>query len=76
MSTRILLVEDEPGIVQVIIDLLESESQVEETAADGDAGPELVCSGFFGTLLLDVILPDTPGWKSATAPASKAARVS
>jgi two-component system alkaline phosphatase synthesis response regulator PhoP len=61
MSARILLVEDEPGIVQVLVDLLEAEGHVVETAADGDTGLELACSGSFDLLLLDVMLPGISG---------------
>ncbi|MGL5016504.1 MAG: response regulator transcription factor, partial [Luteolibacter sp.] len=61
MSARILLVEDEPGIVQVLVDLLEAEGHVVETAADGNAGLDLACSGAFDLLLLDVMLPGISG---------------
>jgi two-component system alkaline phosphatase synthesis response regulator PhoP len=61
MSARILLVEDEPGIVQVLVDLLEAEGHVVETAADGNTGLELACSGAFDLLLLDVMLPGISG---------------
>jgi two-component system alkaline phosphatase synthesis response regulator PhoP len=61
MSARILLVEDEPGIVQVLVDLLEAEGHVVESASDGRTGLELACSGSFDLLLLDVMLPGISG---------------
>ncbi len=61
MSARILLVEDEPGIVQVLVDLMEAEGHVVETAADGNTGLELACSGSFDLLILDVMLPGISG---------------
>jgi two-component system alkaline phosphatase synthesis response regulator PhoP len=61
MSARVLLVEDEPGIVQVLVDLLEAEGHVVETAADGNTGLALACSGSFDLLVLDVMLPGISG---------------
>jgi two-component system alkaline phosphatase synthesis response regulator PhoP len=61
MNARVLLVEDEPGIVQVLVDLLEAEGHVVETAADGDAGLQLACIGSFDLLILDVMLPGLSG---------------
>ena len=61
MSARVLLVEDEPGIVQVLVDLLQAEGHVVETAADGDAGLRLACGGFYDLLILDVMLPGLSG---------------
>jgi two-component system alkaline phosphatase synthesis response regulator PhoP len=61
MSARVLLVEDEPGIVQVLVDLLEAEGHVVETAGDGETGLQLACSGSFDLLILDVMLPGLSG---------------
>ena len=38
MSSRILLVEDEPGLVLTVSDLLTAEGYEVETAGDGEAG--------------------------------------
>ncbi|MEY3898318.1 MAG: hypothetical protein RLZZ214_3839 [Verrucomicrobiota bacterium] len=61
MKARILLVEDEPGIVQVLVDLLEAEGHVVETADDGDTGLRLACGDSFDLLILDVMLPGLSG---------------
>jgi two-component system alkaline phosphatase synthesis response regulator PhoP len=61
MSARILLVEDEKGIVQILTDLLESEGHLVETAADGDTGLQMACSKAFDLLILDVMLPGLSG---------------
>ncbi len=61
MSARVLLVEDEPGIVQVLADLLEAEGHVVETAGDGETGLQLACGGSFDLLILDVMLPGLSG---------------
>lgn len=61
MNARILLVEDEPGIVQVLGDLLRAEGHVVEFAGDGDTGLDLACGGSFDLLILDVMLPGLSG---------------
>ena len=61
MSPRILLVEDEPGIVRVLVDLLETEGHVVDTAEDGDKGLKMACSGSYDLLILDVMLPGLSG---------------
>jgi two-component system, OmpR family, alkaline phosphatase synthesis response regulator PhoP len=38
MSSRLLLVEDEPGLVVTLSDLLAAEGYEVETATNGDAG--------------------------------------
>lgn len=63
MNSRILLVEDEPGIVQVLVDLLQAEGHVVETAGDGDSGLKLACAGGFDLLILDVMLPGLSGFE-------------
>jgi len=61
MSSRILLVEDEPGLVLTISDLLTAEGYEVETAGDGDAGLAKAESGNFDLMILDVMLPKRTG---------------
>lgn len=61
MSSRILLVEDEAGIVQVLTDLLVAEGHTVESAGDGDTGLQRVSGGNFDLLILDVMLPGLSG---------------
>ncbi len=61
MSSRILLVEDEPGLSLTLTDLLEGEGHQVETAADGIAGLEKGSSGDFDLIILDVMLPGKSG---------------
>ena len=63
MSARILLVEDEPGIVQILSDLLRAEGHTVETAADGNAGLPQALGGNFDVLILDVMLPGMTGFE-------------
>jgi two-component system alkaline phosphatase synthesis response regulator PhoP len=62
MNSRILLVEDEPGLVVTISDLLSSESYQVEVASDGEAGLARAASGEFDLILLDVMLPKKGGF--------------
>jgi two-component system, OmpR family, alkaline phosphatase synthesis response regulator PhoP len=62
MSKRILLVEDEPGLVLTLTDRLMSEGYTVETARDGETGFELASSESFDLILLDVMLPRKNGF--------------
>ncbi len=61
MSSRILLVEDEPGLALTVCDLLTIEGYEVETAADGDSGLAKASAGKFDLLILDVMLPKKNG---------------
>ena len=63
MSSRILIVEDEPGILLVIADLLRAEGHVVETASEGKAGLRLATEQKFDLLILDVMLPGLNGFE-------------
>jgi two-component system alkaline phosphatase synthesis response regulator PhoP len=63
MNSRILLVEDEPGVALVVADLLRSEGHLVEHAADGKRGMRLATEGNFDLLVLDVMLPGLGGFE-------------
>jgi two-component system alkaline phosphatase synthesis response regulator PhoP len=63
MSSRILIVEDEPGILLVIADLLRAENHDVETAAEGKAGLSHALEQKFDLLILDVMLPGLNGFE-------------
>ncbi len=63
MSSRILLVEDEPGLVMTLTDLLRAEGHQVEAALDGNRGRELALQGRFDLLILDVMLPGLDGFE-------------
>ena len=63
MSSRILIVEDELGILLVIADLLRAESHVVETATDGNTGLGRATEQKFDLLILDVMLPGLDGFE-------------
>jgi two-component system, OmpR family, alkaline phosphatase synthesis response regulator PhoP len=66
VSSRILLIEDEPGLVLTITDLLEGEGYEVESAQDGEAGlaRALDCQRDkrFDLVVLDVMLPRKNGF--------------
>jgi len=57
MGSRILLVEDEPGLRLTLTDRLESEGYEVGTAADGDEGLARATTEPFDLVILDVMLP-------------------
>ena len=59
---RILLVEDEPGLVLTLTDRLSKEGYSVERAADGESGLERATREAFDLLLLDLMLPRMSGF--------------
>jgi two-component system, OmpR family, alkaline phosphatase synthesis response regulator PhoP len=62
---RILLVEDEKGLIVTLTDRLESEGFAVVSAADGKSGFELASSEQFDLIILDVMLPKKNGYDIA-----------
>ena len=60
--SRLLLVEDEPGLVMTLTDRLIAEGHEVETATDAPSGLELASTGAFDAILLDVMLPGGNGF--------------
>ena len=62
MGKRLLLVEDEPGLVLTLTDRLTREGYAVETSADGESALERAASEPFDLVLLDVMLPRLNGF--------------
>jgi two-component system alkaline phosphatase synthesis response regulator PhoP len=62
MTHRILLVEDEPGLVMTLTDRLTSEGYAVETAMDASTGLARATNQPFDLILLDVMLPGGSGF--------------
>ncbi len=62
MSKRILLIEDEPGLVLTLSDRLRSEGYTVEAVSDGEAGLERASVEPFDLIVLDVMLPRKNGF--------------
>ena len=62
MTSRILLVEDEPGVRLTVEDRLKSEGYAVECAVDGDEGSKRATNEAFDLVILDVMLPKRSGF--------------
>src|SRR4029077_17504571 len=62
MTSRILLVEDEPGVRLTVEDRLKSEGYAVECAADGDEGSKRAVNEPVDLVILDVMLPKRSGF--------------
>ncbi|HKS27179.1 MAG TPA: response regulator transcription factor [Pyrinomonadaceae bacterium] len=63
MADRLLLVEDDPGLVMALADLLSAEGYQVETASDGLQGLERASNEErFDLIILDVMLPGKSGF--------------
>jgi len=58
---RVLLVEDEPGIVDFVRRGLEAEGFAVQAALDGPEGERLALAGGFDVVMLDLMLPGRSG---------------
>ena len=63
MSSRILLVEDEPGLVMTLSDLLAAEGHEVESATDGISGLARATAEPFDLVILDIMLPGKSGFE-------------
>ena len=59
---RLLLVEDEPGLVMTLTDRLTREGYAVEASIDGESGLERASAEAFDLVLLDVMLPRLGGF--------------
>src|SRR6202162_3748373 len=59
----ILLIEDEPGLVMTITDLLSADRHRVESVSDGDAGLAKATKEKFALIILDVMLPKKTGFE-------------
>lgn len=62
MNSRVLLVEDEPGLVLTLSDRLAKEGYAVATAADGEEGLKRATTESFDLVILDVMLPGKSGF--------------
>jgi DNA-binding response OmpR family regulator len=58
---RILLVEDDESVAQVLEKVLTDEHYVVDVAPDGDTGWQLVSAAHYDLVVLDIILPKSDG---------------
>lgn len=63
MSARILIIEDEPGLVMALADMLAAEGYEVEAAQDGPGGLRKALEGRHDLIILDVMLPGMNGFE-------------
>ena len=63
MNSRILLVEDEPGLVLTLSDRLRSEGYSVDALYEGTGVVEYAARNHFGLIILDVMLPGKSGFE-------------
>ena len=63
MSVKILLVEDEPGLVLTLSDLLSAEGYDVEAEADGPGALSKALASRYDLIILDVMLPGKSGFE-------------
>ena len=61
MERRVLLIEDEQGLVMTLSDRLSSEGYAVESALDGETGLALATERAFDLIILDIMLPKKDG---------------
>src|SRR4029077_14465468 len=61
MDRRLLLIEDEPGLVMTLTDRLAEEGFAVESCGDGETGLAQAASGAYDLIVLDVMLPRKSG---------------
>jgi two-component system alkaline phosphatase synthesis response regulator PhoP len=61
-AKRLLLIEDEPGLVRTLTDRLRSEGYEVQSASDGPSGLERATRERWDVILLDVMLPGASGF--------------
>ena len=54
---KILIVEDEEGLREALMRTLTGEGYLADGAADGEEGYQLICTGLYDLVLLDIMLP-------------------
>ena len=59
---KILIIEDEEGLIITLTDRLRNEGFETVSASDGEAGYKLACEQRFDLILLDVMLPKKNGY--------------
>ncbi|MBI1787556.1 MAG: response regulator, partial [Acidobacteria bacterium] len=61
MGPKILLVEDEPGLVMTLTDRLQGEGYLVDSAMDGESGLTQASGNAYDLIILDVMLPRKSG---------------
>ncbi|HQA47114.1 MAG TPA: response regulator, partial [Bacillota bacterium] len=61
-KVRVLVVDDEPGIREIIKEYFEPEGFIVDQAADGVEALELFKKSRYSLVILDIMMPKADGW--------------
>lgn len=62
MKTKVMIVDDEPDVLESLKQVLKSQEYDVITASDGFECLKKVEEGFKGIILMDIMMPDMTGW--------------
>lgn len=62
-NRKILIIEDESGLILTLTDRLEKEGYIIESESDGIKGEEKAMKNFYDCILLDIMLPGRDGYQ-------------
>ena len=62
MKTKVLIVDDEPDVLNVLKKILEKQDFDVTTATNGFECLEKIKNGFKGVVLMDIMMPEMNGW--------------
>jgi len=72
---KILVVEDDGGIMRMMQKALEREGHIVHATSEGPAGLDMALSDIYGLAVLDIMLPGMDGWKICDELRSAGSRV-
>lgn len=61
MKGSVLVVDDEPGMRETLVDILEADGYTVHAASDGDSALALILAGGFDVVVMDVRMPGRDG---------------
>jgi DNA-binding response OmpR family regulator len=64
MKKKVLIVDDEPDVVDSLKVILKKNRYKVETASNGDECIKKLEEGFKGVVLLDLLMPEKDGWET------------
>lgn len=66
MPIRVLIIDDDPGMTELLTLLLDTHGFEATTANSGEEGVKLVRSTFPDVVILDLMMPGADGWQVCT----------
>jgi len=65
-SARILVIDDEPSIAELLYEALAADGHAVETALNGTDGARMACLSAYDLVFTDLGMPDISGWEVAS----------